>query len=92
MSQYVAAYDISDNRQRSRVSHVLDRFGERVQRSVYVLWLDTDDVKELRRDVGILLSESDRFDLFPIATSQYRQRCSWGQMTAVSDPVIVIDD
>lgn len=51
MSQYLAAYDVTNDRQRERVARVLNRYGERIQRSVFVLWLQPDDVPELRREI-----------------------------------------
>ena len=36
MSLYVAAYDVSDDRRRNRVSRVLTEYGHRVQLSVFV--------------------------------------------------------
>ena len=63
MSRYLAAYDISDDGQRTRVAVVLQRFGVRLQRSVYEVWLDPDEIAQLRRLVAPLLgSPGESYD------------------------------
>ena len=92
MSQYLAAYDVTNDRLRERVARVLNRFGERVQRSVFVLWIQPDDLSELRREIGSLLQKADRFDLFPVDQRGTRKRISWQRPQTNNAPVIVIDD
>lgn len=91
MSQYVAAYDVSNDRQRDRVARVLSGYGERIQRSVFVVWLDPGDLPELRREVGALLATKDKFDLFPVDERPNRSRITWQRRAELSEPVIVID-
>lgn len=92
VSQYLAAYDVTNDKQRERLARVLDRFGERVQRSVYILWLQPIDLPDLRREVGSLLQKTDRFDLFPIDERGSRRRISWQRPQVNNAAVIVIDD
>ena len=91
MSQYVAAYDISNDRQRERVSRVLEEYGVRVQRSVYLIWLEGEEIPELRRAIGPLLGQSDQFDVFPIDERGTRRRMSWQCRQEDCSPVIVVD-
>lgn len=90
MSLYVAAYDISDNHRRRRVSRLLCAFGLRVQRSVFEVWLDAEEVLELRRRVGGLLDKSDEFDIFPIDERGPRTRVSWQRPPDRWGPVLLI--
>ena len=92
MSQYLAAYDVTNDRQRERVARVLNRFGERIQRSVFVVWLQPDDLPELRREIGSLLQKTDRFDLFPVDERGTRRRISWQRPQDNNAPVIVVDE
>jgi CRISPR-associated protein Cas2 len=87
MSRYVAVYDISDGNRRERVSRILLSFGYRVQLSVFEIWLEPDEVRELRRDVGPHLDDDDRFDLFPIDERGTRQTISWQRQLDGFDPV-----
>lgn len=89
MSLYVAAYDISETWRRNRVGRVLMDFGRRVQWSVFLLQLDPDELPELRRRVGSLLSIEDHFDLVPIDDRGSRHRWSWQRPPDQFEPVLL---
>jgi CRISPR-associated protein Cas2 len=89
MSLYVAAYDISHNGRRASVARVLLGYGERVQKSVFEVWLEPEEVSDLRREVGVYLSPQDLFDLFPIDERGSRKRVSWQREPTVHEPVIL---
>lgn len=90
MSRYVAAYDVSDDRRRGRVARVLSGYGERVQRSVFLIWLEPDEVGPLKREVGPLLGRRDAFQLFPLDERGTRTTISWQQDLPQSEPVILV--
>ena len=92
MSQYLAAYDVTNDRQRDRVARVLNRYGERIQRSVFLLWIQPEDLSELRREVGSLLQKEDRFDLLPVDERGTRRRIFWQRPQTNNTAVIVIDE
>ena len=77
MSLYIAAYDISHNGRRASVARVLLGYGDRVQKSVYEVWLEPDEVRDLHREVGVYLSVNDEFQLFPIDERGSRKRSAW---------------
>jgi len=79
MSRYIATYDISEGDQRLRISRILERFGVRLQRSVFEVWLDTDELAELRRLIGPLLAVDDEFEIIPVDLSANRSRWRWGE-------------
>ncbi len=89
MSLYVAAYDIAQDARRRRVARVLRAYGTRVQRSVFEIWLDPDEVSEIKRRVGALLARSDEFDLFPVDERGSRTRVSWQRPPESWAPVIL---
>ena len=47
--RYVVAYDIEDDRARTRIAGVLERFGVRVQQSVFECRLEARDLERLVR-------------------------------------------
>lgn len=51
---YVVSYDISDDKERLRVSRVLDGYGKRLQRSVYQCWLDASMFSSMKRQLDEL--------------------------------------
>lgn len=79
MPLYVAAYDIADPAARRSVARVLKRYGPRVQRSVFEVRVEADDLAELRRRVGRHLSRTDEFDLFPVDERAARRRTRWAK-------------
>ena len=89
MSLYVAAYDISHNGRRASVARVLLSYGERIQKSVFEVWLDPDEIGDFRREVGVYLSVHDRFDLFPVDQRPARRRVSWQRTPNVRKAVIL---
>ena len=90
MSRFIAAYDISDDFQRTRVARVLDRYGMRLQLSVFEVWLDPDELVDLRREVGPLLRERDQFEIIPIDVAANRSRWRWGQPGETHEAVFVL--
>lgn len=87
MSRYAVCYDIARDHSRDRVAHILLDYGRRLQRSVFEVWLDPDDLPELRRRVGPWLAKTDLFDILPIDTRRPEARISW-QRSPRSDDVI----
>lgn len=61
----VAAYDIVEDARRARVAAMLQMHGDRVQRSVFVLALEVDELSVLRARVSQVLDlDKDSFYLF----------------------------
>lgn len=90
MSLYVAAYDIARASRRARVAEILLEYGRRVQRSVFEIDVEPDELEELRFRIGLLLVATDAFDLFPIDRRFPQRRLSWQRDPVPPDPVIVI--
>lgn len=90
MSLYVAAYDISRDSRRIRVAEILREYGRRVQRSVFEIEVEPEELDELRFRVGLLLANTDAFDLFPIDRRFPKRRISWQRDPVAEDPVIVV--
>ena len=91
MSHYVAAYDISDSRHRERVARILTRYGQRVQRSVFQVWVEPDELPQLRREVGAYLACDDAFDLFPLDCRDPARRIRWQHDPLGKDAVVLLD-
>jgi len=87
MSYYVAAYDISDSRHRQRVARILGRYGQRVQLSVFQIWVEPEELSKLRREVGAYLALEDTFDLFPLDCRDPGRRIRWQHAPPGQDAV-----
>lgn len=90
MSWYVAAYDMDHPGRRLQVAKVLSQYGHRVQRSVFEVWIETQELREVRRRVGSLLSAEDSFDLFPIDVREPGKRIRWQESPDVHDAVTLL--
>jgi len=90
MSVYIAAYDITRPKNRDAVATVLSRYGHRIQRSVFEVWLDPQEVGELRASVGAHLERSDSFDLLPIDDRGNRPRHRWQRPIELWTPVVAL--
>jgi CRISPR-associated endonuclease Cas2 len=90
MSRYVAAYDISSDLHRTAVARVLLRFGERLQKSVFEVWLEPEEIAMLRCEVGPLLNDGDTLELIPIDQAPTRSRWRWGEPLDEYAPVVVL--
>jgi len=91
MSYYVAAYDIAHGRRRRHVARILSSYGRRLQRSVFEIDLEPEDLPDLRRRIGALLDPADEFDLIPIDRRQPERRLRW-QRPPYPDPVVVFSE
>lgn len=90
MSRYIAAYDISDDHQRMNAARILLRYGDRLQKSVFEVWLEPDELPTIRRQLGPILSDGDLFELIPIDLSPSRDRWRWGTPHKEFAPVVVL--
>ncbi|MDA7980896.1 MAG: CRISPR-associated endonuclease Cas2 [Pirellulales bacterium] len=77
MAQMIVAYDISAHGARQRVARVLLNFGRRVQRSVFEIQATPEDLREIRRQIGPLLSPHDAFDIYPVDMRNLASRIRW---------------
>ena len=89
MSLYVAAYDVSSDFARDNVARVLLDRGQRLQRSVFLIWMEPEEIAVLRGEVGVYLARQDRFDLIPVDEAPTRSRWSWQRPPESFSPVIL---
>ena len=64
-SHYLVAYDITDNGRRTRLSRLLEGYGDRVQYSVFEADLSRQEVKDILLAAAKLVGEEDSLRLYP---------------------------
>lgn len=89
MSQYIASYDISEDRNRRRVARILQGYGFRIQKSVFHVWVEAEELADFRIDIGMNLETTDQFALFPIDCRENRSQISW-QRPIASLPAVIV--
>ena len=70
---YLACYDISSNRLRTKCAALLEKYGQRIQKSVFLLSLSRLTLEKLQRSVEKLLEEEDSFFFFPICAACFER-------------------
>ncbi len=82
---YLVCYDIEEDRHRSRIAHILEGFGQRVQKSVFECHLDG---KAFQRLVQLLERTfqpqgNDSIRIYPICADCRRGAVGMGQLPEV---------
>jgi CRISPR-associated protein Cas2 len=84
----VIAYDISEDRRRSRVAATLQAYGDRIQRSVFVATVEQDTLKEIRERVdGIIDQDTDSVYVFRQCAPCWDAIGIHGQATVEDEPL-----
>ena len=69
---YVVAYDISDNKRRTKVSRLLEQYGERINYSVFECMLTAAQRKEVEAGLSALINpRKDQVSVYPICVNCY---------------------
>lgn len=71
--RYVIAYDVSEDKSRTRLAEVLLDYGERVQKSVFEADLKREEVQEILKRVSKLIASGDSLRFYPVC-----ENCSRG--------------
>lgn len=84
----IAAYDVRENDRRARLAALLQAYGDRVQKSVFVLDVDPAELQHIRTKGGeIIDTEIDSFWMTPCCASCWEGVIRIGQV-ALPDPVL----
>jgi len=84
----VIAYDISEDRRRSRVAATLQTFGDRIQRSVFILSIEPAALEELRASVHEMINlDVDSIYVFRQCAACWETIGIHGQATVEKEPL-----
>lgn len=80
---YVISYDIPDDRCRSRVAHLLEGYGERVQYSVFEVWLTERQLGDMKKRLAREVEESGSVRIYFLcaACREHREVLGEGEPT-----------
>lgn len=68
-SLYVISYDISDDRTRTRTAHLLEEYGQRVQYSVFEVWLHERELVKLRTRLAKTVEQEGSVRIYPLCAA-----------------------
>jgi CRISPR-associated protein Cas2 len=79
---HVIAYDISDDWRRARVSAILQAYGDRVQRSVFIATVEADMLREARDRISQIINpQTDSVYIFRQCAPCWEAVGIYGQAT-----------
>lgn len=85
---HIIAYDISDDHRRARVAAILQAYGDRIQRSVFLTTVDTGLLTETRERISqIINSDTDSVYVFRQCADCWDALGIHGQATAAEKPL-----
>jgi CRISPR-associated protein Cas2 len=83
---HVIAYDISDDRRRARVAAVLQAYGDRVQRSVFIATVEEDMLRQARESISQIINpQTDSVYIFRQCAACWEAVGIYGQATVSHD-------
>ena len=83
---HVIAYDISDDRRRARVAAVLQAYGDRIQRSVFVATVEDDTRREARERISQIINpDTDSVYVFRQCAPCWEAIGIYGQATVADE-------
>jgi CRISPR-associated protein Cas2 len=87
----VIAYDISDNKDRTRVSDLLEQHMVRVQESLFEGWMTRDAARRVAGEASRLIDEGDSLRLYIIPRGGVRAAQAWGFPPApLTDGLLIV--
>ena len=82
----IAAYDVRDNDRRAHLAAILQAVGDRVQKSVFLLSVDADELDELAERCGQIIDvRQDSLWFTPCCASCWEGRVTVGQVAIPVD-------
>lgn len=76
----IAAYDIREDDRRARLAAMLQSFGDRVQKSVFVILIDDQELEELQdRALRVIDPKTDSFLVFRQCSPCWDKQIAIGQ-------------
>lgn len=84
----IVIYDISDNKQRTRMVKLLEGFGVRVQKSAFEAWLDDRAYSRLCGKIDRFIQPEDHVKIYRLSGAGETK--SWGKMPSFEMEEIII--
>lgn len=84
----VIIYDISNNKQRTRMVKLLESFGRRVQKSAFEAWLDYQTYSKLCSRLERLVLPEDHVKIYRVSGAGETK--TWGEVPDFDDEEIII--
>ena len=88
---YLVVYDIADPRRLRRIAKKVEKFGVRVQKSVFECMLDVGRRRELEETSRKIMDETeDSMRIYPLLAKSREKQCILGNGVMLDFPVAVV--
>ena len=90
---HAIAYDVPNDKRRLKVARLLERYGERVQYSVFEMWLTAEEADVVRRELlAIINPEEDQVRIYRLCEACVRRIVVLGngEVQPPPGPVVVL--
>jgi CRISPR-associated protein Cas2 len=87
---YLISYDISSDRQRLKVAHLLEGYGARVQYSVFEIWATSEELDALRKRLEACVEEEGSVRIYTLCAACRERREVLGEGEPTSPPELRI--
>lgn len=87
---YVIAYDISNDRRRTRIHKVLCGYGDWTQYSLFECWLTRPQLAELRIKLNKILQAGDSLRFYPLCKACVARADTQGSPRPVEQHTIIL--
>lgn len=85
---HIIAYDISDDHRRARIAAILQTYGDRVQRSVFIATVEDTHLSEARRRIAEIINpDTDSIYIFRQCATCWDAVDVLGQATTAEKPL-----
>ncbi len=86
-SCYLVSYDLSNDKHRLKVAHLLEGYGERVQYSVFEIWATAQQLEKLGQQLRRYVEDEGSIRIYPLcrACAKRRQVLGEGQPTTLAE-------
>ena len=88
---HLIAYDISNNKKRKKISDLLDRYGERINLSVYECMLTDVQKEDIINQLKVIMDKNDIVKIYFICSTCYSKSIHLGKKEPPKETNVFIE-
>jgi CRISPR-associated protein Cas2 len=88
---YIIAYDISKNKKRKKISEILDKYGERINLSVYECMMTHKQKENVIEQIATIMDKNDIVKIYFICSSCFAKSIHLGRKQPPGETSVFID-
>ena len=81
MKTWLVIYDIRNEKRLRRIAKIMERYGERVQKSVFETYCEEATIERMRKEARAVLDKDDSLIILPLCAKCWQQKRQYGVKT-----------